>query len=397
MNIILFDPAAVRGNLLPLAFTRPIADFRVGITTIREKWESLVVGKYSYLTVDYLQEKYPMKDAGDNLFIAGNVCPHYSESFLAMVNSLQQGEALCCGDVVVAFRGSASQFASGEFAKKCQVQQQLTVINHIYDVFSFNGRQLEADFNYLTAGRKSEPLSDTNTVIGPRTDAAGHPLIFLEKGSKVEGAMLNTTHGPIYIGADAEVMEGSCIRGSFALCNHGVVNMSTRIYPETTIGPWCKVGGELNNVVFFSFSNKAHDGYLGNAVIGEWCNLGADTVSSNLRNDYGKVRVWNYQSECFERTDLQFCGLIMGDHSKAGINTMFNTATVAGIGCNVVGGGFPRAIIPSFSQGGAAGFKEVPLTKFFDTASRMMARRGRSLTEADRHIYEYLHKNLCGK
>lgn len=382
MNIILFDSPEAKKNLLPLSFTRPLADFRVGITTIREKWEKILPGTYSYLTDDYLAPKYPVVEAEDSLFIAGNVCPDYDEKFAAKVKNLRQGQALTGADgTLVAFRGERGQFEAMNFNEVTSWSTELTTINQLYDIFLSNGKQIKADFAVIDKS-DSQHLSPSNRLIGD-PDA-----LYIAPGAKVEGAILNAGHGPIYIGPDAEVMEGCCLRGPIALGTHGVINMGTKVYPDTTIGPWCKVGGELNNVVMFGFSNKAHDGFLGNAVIGEWCNLGAGCVASNLKNDYTPIKLWNYPSHRFLKTGLQFCGLIMGDHSKAGINTMFNTATVVGVGCNIHGSGFPRNFIPSFSEGGAAGLSDVSLDKFFAIAERVMARRGKSLTAIDRDIFE---------
>lgn len=393
MNIILFDAPEVRENLLPLSFTRPVADFRVGITTIREKWEKVVPGSYSYLTVGYLSEKYyaSVDAGGDNLFVAGHVVPDYSDAFREAVMSLGEGESLCCDGERVAFRGDLESFKSGECRAEKQWNGPLTAIHYVYDVFLNNGAQIEKDFAVLDLS-DSCALSQSNTLIGDAKDAGGRPRIYIAPGAVVEGAIINVKNGPVYIGRDAEVMEGCCLRGPVALCEHAVFNMGTKVYPATTVGPWSKMGGELNNAVIFGFSNKAHDGFLGNAVVGEWCNLGADCVASNLKNDYSKVRVWNYPTHRFQRTDLQFCGLIMGDHSKAGINTMFNTATVVGVGCNIHGAGFPRTFIPSFSEGGAAGFNDVQLSKFFDIAERVMARRHKQLTDADRRIFEEIYR-----
>ncbi|MDE6198350.1 MAG: glucose-1-phosphate thymidylyltransferase [Muribaculaceae bacterium] len=389
MNIILFDAPEVRENLLPLSFTRPIADFRVGITTIRSKWERILPGDYSYITAGYLSEKYTATvDAGDeNLFVAGHVIPDYSPAFAESVATLGVGEALFCNGELVAFRGSRASFDEGRHSSVKVWEGSLTAIHFVYDVFLNNGDQIVKDYAMLDVA-DGQPLSASNTLIGDAFDAAGRPMLYIAPGATVEGAIINVKGGPVYIGPDAEVMEGCCLRGPVALCEHAVFNMGTKVYPATTVGPWSKMGGELNNAVIFGYSNKAHDGFLGNAVIGEWCNLGADCVASNLKNDYSKVRVWNYAQHRFQRTDLQFCGLIMGDHSKAGINTMFNTATVVGVGCNIHGSGFPRTFIPSFSEGGAAGFSDVQLSKFFDIAERVMARRHKELTEADRHIFE---------
>lgn len=330
-NIILFDLPAVRENLLPLSYTRPIADFLVGITTLRKKWESFLAGEFSYSTVGYLSEKYPMKAAEENLFIASNIIA--TEQLARRLDSLEPGEVLMADTmagqrVLVGFKGGANRLDEVIHSMPAGIvyEEKVDAINYVYDIFLLNGRQIEADFDVLTAGREGQSIPRSNIVIGDPE------RIYIESGAIVEGVVLNASHGPIYVGRHVEIMEGSCLRGPIALGEHSTVNMGTRIYPGTSLGPWCKVGGELNNVVIFGFTNKAHDGFLGNAVIGEWCNLGAGCVASNLKNDYTEIKLWNYPSHRFLRTGLQFCGLIMADHSKAGINTMFNTATVVGVG-----------------------------------------------------------------
>lgn len=390
-NIILFDLPAVRENLLPLSYTRPIADFLVGITTLRKKWESFLAGEFSYSTVGYLSEKYPMKAAEENLFIASNIIA--TEQLARRLDSLEPGEVLMADTmagqrVLVGFKGGANRLDEVIHSMPAGIvyEEKVDAINYVYDIFLLNGRQIEADFNVLTAGREGQSIPRSNTVIGDPE------RIYIESGAIVEGVVLNASHGPIYVGRHVEIMEGSCLRGPIALGEHSTVNMGTRIYPGTSLGPWCKVGGELNNVVIFGFTNKAHDGFLGNAVIGEWCNLGAGCVASNLKNDYTEIKLWNYPSHRFLRTGLQFCGLIMADHSKAGINTMFNTATVVGVGVNIHGSGFPRNFIASFSEGGPSGFTDLPMEKFFDIAKRMMARRGRSLSEADNRIFHAIRE-----
>lgn len=388
-NILLFDDKATRENLLPLTFTRPVSLLRFGILTISQKWQKMLPGQYSYLTVDYLSTKYAGKITDENLFIAGNVCP--DDRLVEVLDSLRPGEAVTCDKGLVAFCGTADDFDNRRFTSEKRLAHAPMSINMLYDIFLHNGEALEADFRLLTAGRKSMPLSKTNTIVGDMVNSDGSPRIFLEEGAKVEAAILNVTNGPIYIGHDAEVMEGSCIRAPFALCDNAVVNMSTRIYGATTVGPYCKVGGELNNVVMIAYSNKAHDGFLGNAVIGEWCNLGGGTTASNLKNDYTEIKLWNYPAHRFLRTGLQFCGLIMGDHSKTGINCMFNTATVVGVGVNIHGAGFPRNFVASFSEGSSAGFIDVSLSKFYDIAERMMARRQVSLTDVDRQIFQSIY------
>lgn len=390
-NIILFDLPAVRENLLPLSYTRPIADFLVGITTLRKKWESFLAGEFSYSTVGYLSEKYPMKAAEENLFIASNIIA--TEHLARRLDTLDPGEVLMADTmagqrVLVGFKGGANRLDEVIHSMPAGIvyEEKVDAINYVYDIFLLNGRQIEADFDVLTAGREGQSIPRSNTVIGDPD------RIYIESGAIVEGVVLNASHGPIYVGRHVEIMEGSCLRGPIALGEHSTVNMGTRIYPGTSLGPWCKVGGELNNVVIFGFTNKAHDGFLGNAVIGEWCNLGAGCVASNLKNDYTEIKLWNYPSHRFLRTGLQFCGLIMADHSKAGINTMFNTATVVGVGVNIHGSGFPRNFIASFSEGGPSGFTDLPMEKFFDIAKRMMARRGRSLSEADNRIFHAIRE-----
>lgn len=383
-NIILYDVPRVHADLLPMSFTRPIADFRIGITTIRQKWERFISGNYSYKTVPFLEKKYALSESDENLVIAGNVVPN--KDVVAAVESLNVGEALYKGDDVIAYKGSVNDFEKGCY-KQVSYAGDCLILHYLYELFTNNGAIIKDDFDAITKGRSSCALSESNTIIGDKS------LIFVEEGASVEGACLNTLGGPIYIGKDSQIMEGSCVRGPMALCEHSYINMGAKIYSDTTIGPWSKMGGELNNVLVFGYSNKAHDGFLGNAVIGEWCNIGAGTNASNLKNDYSKIRLWNYPDHTFMRTDLQFCGLIMGDHSKVGINCMFNTATVVGVGVNIHGSGFPRTFIPSFSEGSpVGGFVDVQLKKFFEIANRAMARRGMLLTEIDYEIFEEIYK-----
>lgn len=385
MNIILFDTPQEHGNLLPLTFTRPIALLRLGIDTLQGKWETLLPGKYSYLTENYLAEKYPCQLSDDNIFIAGHLIA--TPALAEQIASLKTGEAIADDNEIWAYRGSEFIIGTTQPSLSMPPCETPDSIRFPYDIFGKNGKEIQADFLRITQGRTSMPLSKTCTLIGDPSQ------LFIEEGATVECATLNTKNGPIYIGKDVEIMETCAIRGSLAMCEHSVLNIGTKVYGPTTIGPYCKCGGELNNVVFIGYSNKAHDGFLGNAVIGEWCNLGADTVASNLKNTYAEVRVWNYPLRSFRKTGLQFCGPIMGDHSKAGINTMFNTATVIGVGCNVYGAGFPRTYIPSFSEGGAQGFTEVGLKRFFDIAERVMARRHKELSDTDRRLYTYLFEN----
>lgn len=379
-NIILADNAEARLNLLPLTFTRPIARLLTGLFTIEERWQRYLPGDYSYLTADYLSEVFPFRASGDdNLIIDSRVIADRQLS--EAVSALQMGEGLMAGDVLVARRGAVD----GEAAILREYDGQVTVINRPFDVFLTNGAALESDFAEVTRGRASQPEPQSCMVIGDVS------RLFIEEGATVSGAVINVETGPVYIGRGATVMEGACMRGPIAILDHSTVNMGAKIYGATTIGPHSKVGGELNNVVILGYSNKAHDGFLGNAVIGEWCNLGAGCTASNLKNDYTEIKLWNYASRRFQRSGLQFCGLIMGDHSKGGINTMFNTATVLGVGVNVHGTGFPRNFVPSFSDGSAAGFSEQTLQKFLDVATRVMARRDRTLGDAEVRMYEALY------
>ncbi len=377
MNIVLFDPETVRGNLLPLTYTRPVSHLRIGIDTIAQKWQAMLPGTYYYDTVDYLQTKYPPYPGAADLRIAGNIVP--DAALVASINSLREGQALYAADSLIAVRGNESE--------RVQYANDVVSINMLYDIFLLNDRVLRADFERLTANAPRREPSDTVTVIGDRSQ-----LFIHADAADVEGCVINVAKGPVYIAPGAEVMEGVCMRGPIAVCEHSTLNMGAKIYGATTIGPWSKVGGEVNNVVILGYSNKAHDGFLGNAVVGEWCNLGAGCVASNLKNDYTEIKLWNYPAHRFQRTGLQFCGLIMGDHSKAGINTMLNTATVLGVGVNIHGSGFPRPFLASFSEGSTAGFNDVTMRKFFETARKVMARRGIELTAADEEILTHVRE-----
>ncbi|MDE6235699.1 MAG: glucose-1-phosphate thymidylyltransferase [Muribaculaceae bacterium] len=389
-KIVLFDTEQTHADLLPISFTRPVADFRIGIRTLRQVWEEILPGDYCYRPVEFQREKFGScpSDDSDLLFIAGNLMP--DESIAEKISALQPGEAFKIDEQIVAYRGSEDRLDGERFDKVWVLPEgTAVVIRYVFDIFLNNAAALKADYDRLTRGKTSLPLPESNRVIGNLTDSEGRPMIFLEEGAEVEGAILNVKDGPIYIGKDAVVMEGACLRGPLALCEHAQVKMGAKIYGATTFGPYCKIGGEVQNTVIFGYSNKAHDGYLGNAVVGEWCNLGAGVNASNLKNDYSKIRIWNYPRHTFMRTDLQFCGLIMADHSKAGINCMFNTATVVGVGVNLHGAGFPRVFIPSFLEGSpSGGMTDVSLKKFYQIAERVMGRRGIQLTDSDRRIYQ---------
>jgi UDP-N-acetylglucosamine diphosphorylase/glucosamine-1-phosphate N-acetyltransferase len=392
MNYVLFDDQSWN-ELLPLSFTRPVSELRIGILTIREKWELFLAKKLSWKTQDYLSEKYPIVFNGsNNVWINGKVCP--TKTIVAEVKTLKSGQALFYEETLIALNTgkdlrlplSLSKTNIGRHFELIQTKETPLVLHFIWDMFSKNDRAIREDFELVTAGRKSQPISSSNKF-------AASEQIFIEKGAVVECSVLNASKGPIYIGKNAEVMEGCLIRGPFALGENAVLKMGAKIYGATTIGPHCKVGGEVNNSVFFSNSNKAHDGFIGNSVIGEWCNLGADTNNSNLKNNYGNVKIWSHATEEMVDTGLQFCGLIMGDHSKSGINTMFNTGTVVGVNANVFGSDFPIHFIPSFSWGSAQEFTDYRLEKALEVADRVMARRNQKLSEADKKILSAVFSN----
>ncbi len=385
MNYILFD-GITRNNLLPLTFTRPVADIRIGIFTIREKWEKMMDSKTSSKTQNYLSKKFPLELTidTDNCWINGSVCPN--QKLVEEIKSLAPNEALLSSNTLLAVNTGNDKefdFEQIESFTRFESHAKATHIENLWDIFSKNGEAISADFELLTNGRKSLALSITNQVIGVEN-------IFVEEGAKVECAILNASTGPIYIGKDAEIMEGAIIRGPFALCEHSTLKLGAKIYGPTTIGPHCKVGGEINNSVIFGYSNKAHDGFLGNSVLGEWCNIGADTNNSNLKNNYAEVKLWNYEKEDFVNTGLTFCGLIMGDHSKCGINTMFNTGTVVGVNANIFGAGFPENFIPSFSWGGASGFTTYKIEQAFAVAARVFERRGMVFNEMEQDILTHI-------
>lgn len=378
MNIILFDDH-LRSQFLPLTFTRPIAELRLGILTLKEKWEHISKAAVSYKTESYLTKKYPEQVEGDNLYINARYLA--SEEFFEQVKNLTNDEVLMHGEIVLAYRLSKNESLDLQTLIDSELNIELDCIEHVADLFSKNHKAIEDDFKLLTSGRTSQPVPETVTCFNP-------DLIFIEEGAKLYNGTLNATDGPIYIGKEAEVMENSAIRGPFALCEYSTVKMGAKIYTGTTIGPHSKVGGEVSNSMILGYSNKGHDGFLGNSVIGEWCNIGADTNTSNLKNNYANVKLWDYDSGRFKDTGLQFCGLIMGDHSKCSINMMFNTGTIVGVSANIFGSGFPRNFVPSFSWGGSQGVITYKLNKVFEVAELVIKRRGLSLTQEDKSILE---------
>ncbi|MAP81379.1 MAG: glucose-1-phosphate thymidylyltransferase [Aequorivita sp.] len=381
MNYILFD-GNVRNQLLPFTFTRPVADIRVGILTIREKWEHYLGFTTTTVTEDYLSEKFPFLELEQNILINASFLP--SENLSNIIKGLTVNQAVFYNDEPIAFYTTEGQEVDFDSFDVIQYQHDdILRIEHTWDIFSKNGDAIKRDFEMLTKNRESQPIPEGVWTNNPEN-------IFIEEGATINFCTLNASEGPIYIGKNAQIMEGSLVRGPFALCDNATLKMGAKIYSNTTIGPHSKVGGEVNNSVIFGYSNKGHDGFLGNSVLGEWCNLGADTNNSNLKNNYAEVRLWDYETEGFARTGLQFCGLMMGDHSKCGINTMFNTGTVVGVSANIFGSGFPRNFVPSFSWGGSSGFTTYKTNKAFEVAKVVMSRRNIEFSEMDAKILEHV-------
>jgi len=378
MNLILFDDPGLRSNLLPLTFTRPVADIRIGILTIAEKWERYFNNKPSYSTQNYLSKKFQKKITSDNLWINGAACP--DEKLVAAIKNLKSGDAIYKNSRVVAVRTDDDELPEVISGKASEYGDEIVLIDQPWKIFQNNGNQIRADYKLITANRKSASIKDPHT----RTYNEGN--IFLEEGVVLHAAILNAENGPIYLGKNSQVQEGAIIRGPFALCEESIINMGGKMRADTTVGPFCKIGGEVSNSILFGYSNKAHDGFLGNSVLGEWCNLGADTNTSNLKNNYDNVKLWSYAKNNFVDIGQPNCGLIMGDHSKSGINTMFNTGTVVGVSSNIFGGSYPRNFVPSFQWGGASGLVTYQFDKAMETAERMMARRNIVLDEIEKEI-----------
>ena len=374
MAIILFDDNAHQA-LLPLTFTRPVADLRIGILTIAEKWAKHLNTEYSFQTQPYLQAKFPQRIGIDDLYINGAVCP--DDNLLDAISNLKTGEALKQGELLIAAKAPIES----KFEKEIAYEPFFISLRYPEDIFSKNDIELRKDFKLLTKGRTSAEISSTNTILGND--------FFAEEGATAECSTFNTNTGPVYLGANSSVWEGNHIRGAFALCHNSQMKMGGKMYGATTIGPYSRVGGEINNSVIWGYSSKGHEGFLGNSVLGEWCNIGADSNNSNLKNNYSDIKLWDYTTQRFRKTGLQFCGLIMADHAKCGINTMFNTGTVVGVGANVFGSGYPRNFIPDFAWGGAQGFETYSLKKMFETEMLVYPRReNRVFDEVEQKIVE---------
>lgn len=385
MNLILFDEPTTRTNLLPFTFTRPVGKIRIGILTIAEKWEKRLQTTASYQTENYLSKKFSIQVSADNLFINGALCP--DENIVREILSLNEGEGISKEGITLAVR-TKNDLPQGSALR--EYPHTVRLIDRVWKIFQFNAEQIRADYTLIASGRKSHGIQDSYTIVYNESN------IFVEEGVHIRAAVLNAEDGPIYLGKNSVVQEGALIKGPFALCEGSTVNMGGKMRGDTTVGPYSKVGGEVSNAVIFGYSNKGHDGFIGNTVIGEWCNLGADTNTSNLKNNYENVKLWNYAKGGFTDTGLQFCGLMMGDHSKCGINTMFNTGTVVGVSANIFGDGFPRNFIPSFAWGGANGFSTYQLKKAFDTAEKVMQRRNAVLNDIEREILAYVFEQTAG-
>lgn len=384
MTQLVFSDAQFWEDFLPLTFTRPTAEMRTGILTFSERWQKLLdLENVSYLTESYLQTKYRKPEAVESIFLVPNFLP--TPSVLYDIKNLKTGEALVYENELLAVRINMENFSLNQIEKMTDIHEELIFFKKPADLFTYNQQAIDFDFELLTANRTSAALSETNGFLGDKNN------LFIEEGAQIEFATLNCKTGKIYIGKNAEIMEGSMVRGPLALCEESKINMGAKIYGATTIGPYSKVGGEVNNIVVFGFSNKGHEGFIGNSVIGEWCNIGADTNSSNLKNNYANVKLWSYKNRRFEDTKLQFCGLVMGDHVKTAINTQFNTGTVVGIAANIFKAGFPPNIIENFSWGGFNHDPKFKLEKAYEVAEKAMQRRKLHLSDNDRAILKHVY------
>lgn len=380
---LVFSDAQYWEDFLPLTFTRPVAEMRCGILTFSERWQKILeTTEVSWFTEMYLQQKFREPEKKESLFLVTNFLP--TETVIQQIKDLKQGEALVYEDELVAAKINMEGFSLNQIEKMTDIKEELVFFKKPTDLFTYNKEAIDFDFELLTKGKTSQELSSTNGFLGNKED------LFIEEGAEIEFSTINTKTGKIYIGKNAEVMEGCNLRGPIALCEGSKFNLGAKIYGATTIGPHSKVGGEVSNIIIFGYSNKGHDGFVGNSVIGEWCNLGADTNSSNLKNNYGNVKLWNYRTKDFQDTGLQFAGLIMGDHSKTAINTQLNTGTVIGVASNIFKEGFPPNLIENFSWGGFKDDERFKLDKAYEVAEKVMARRKLPLTDDDKAILKHI-------
>ena len=385
MGYILFDDELIRNQLKPFTFTRPVADIRCGILTIRDKWAFRLKTKITCLSKRYLEEI--SAESSINTYINGAVCPN--ENLIVEIDKLSVGECLVDdSNNVLAIRTTEklSFPIDFQFFTQKKFDGEVIIITQLPHIFLENGDQIKADFRLITAGRKSQEITD------PFTRVYGAQNIFVEEGANIKSVILNAELGPIYIGKNATIQEGSIVIGPVSIDEGSVVVWGSKIRPNTTLGPYSKAGGEVGSSVIFGYSNKAHDGFLGASVIGEWCNLGANCNNSNLKNDYSEVKLYNYATDKLEKTGELFCGLFMGDYTKAGISTMFNTGTVVGVCSNIFGAGFQDKHIPSFMWGGAdTEYVDYRFDKALDVIRATMARRAKQLTDKDIAILQHLH------
>ena len=383
---VVFSDAQYWEDFLPLTFTRPVAEMRCGILTFSERWQKILdCTEISWFTEMYLQGKFREPEKKESLFLVPNFLP--TETVIQQIKELKQGEALVYEDELVAAKINMDGFSLHQIEKMTDIKEHLIFFKKPTDLFTFNKEAIDFDFELLTKGKVSQELSATNGFLGNEED------LFIEEGAEIEFSTLNTKTGKIYIGKNAEVMEGCNLRGPIALCEGSKFNLGAKIYGATTVGPHSKVGGEVSNIIIFGYSNKGHDGFVGNSVIGEWCNMGADTNSSNLKNNYGNVKLWSYRTKEFQDTGLQFAGVIMGDHSKTAINTQLNTGTVIGVASNIFKEGFPPNLIENFSWGGFKDDERFKLDKAYEVAEKVMARRKVALTDEDKAIFKHIFDN----
>jgi UDP-N-acetylglucosamine diphosphorylase/glucosamine-1-phosphate N-acetyltransferase len=375
MNLLLSDNG-LHLKFAPLTLTRPLGELRMGMFTLAERWAFLLdMNEVVLFQTEnpFIKNQRNSDASNSDLIVNAAVIP--SHELAEEVKILASDEILIFENTWIAKKGLGTK-------QKLSVSDPLCVLENRWDLYLLNEKVLKADFEFYTKNKLSQPLPSSNTLIGDRN------LIFLEEGAQIEACILNTTNGPIYLGKNSEVMEGSMIRGPFSLSEGAGVKMGTKIYGGSSIGPHCKVGGEISNCIFLAYSNKGHDGFLGNSYIGAWCNLGADTNSSNLKNNYSPVKTYDFESESLLQTDVTFMGLFMGDHSKCSINTMFNTATVVGVSANIFSSGFPKKYVPSFAWGENDKFN---FDLALEVAEAMMKRRGLSLSESEIEILKRIY------
>jgi UDP-N-acetylglucosamine diphosphorylase / glucose-1-phosphate thymidylyltransferase / UDP-N-acetylgalactosamine diphosphorylase / glucosamine-1-phosphate N-acetyltransferase / galactosamine-1-phosphate N-acetyltransferase len=393
MNKIIFTEEFCQPeNLHPFTLTRQIQDIRVGIMTIREKWERMLgLPSFDRKEDDYkdLERSVQLAEAIDKdgycLMIHGNVLP--TPALVRASRKLKDGEFISANaSSGVVFRLSQNQVSDKHKIKVTRaiaLETAIKTLHFPWEIFQLNDWAIRQDFTVITAKRKSASISRTNKIIKPNQ-------VFIEKGARVEHAIINASSGPVYIGRNAEVMEGTLIRGPVAICEGAIIKMGTKIYGASTVGPYCIVGGDIKNSILFGYSNKAHDGYLGDSVIGEWCNLGAGTTNSNMKNNAGSVRVWTPKGE--QNAGLK-CGVMMGDYSKTAINTSINTGTVIGVSCNVFGMGLTPKYIPSFSWG-SEGVKRYDLEKAITDIHGWKALKNQQVNDAEKSILAYIFDNF---